>query len=103
MKSQPRRGAPNAALIRNVMLSEIALHVSDTAKARANATRTLYVAIGSGSGDRFRPWLRMTDGSPFLAHAVARGELDVTFMNPSALLTQAYRGVGLFKEPLPLR
>ena len=25
------------------------------------------------------------------------------FVNPSALLTQAYRGVGLFKQPLPVR
>ena len=105
MEPQPplRRGAPNAAMIRNVMLSEIALHVSDSAKARANATRTLAVAIGSGSGERFQPWLRLTDGSPFLAHAIVRGELDVTFMNPSALLTQAYRGVGLFREPLLVR
>jgi TRAP-type uncharacterized transport system substrate-binding protein len=105
MEPQPslRRGAPNAAMIRNVMLSEIALHVSDSAKARANATRTLAVAIGSGSGERFQPWLRLTDGSPLLAHAIMRGELDVTFMNPSALLTQAYRGVGLFREPLPVR
>ena len=27
----------------------------------------------------------------------------MAFVNPSALLTQAYRGVGLFKQPLPLR
>jgi TRAP-type uncharacterized transport system substrate-binding protein len=105
MEPQPelRRGAPNAAMIRNVMMSEIALAISDTAKARANTTRTLYVAVGSGAGEQFRPWLRLTDGSPLLAHAIVRGDLDVTFMNPSALLTQAYRGVGLFREPLPLR
>lgn len=96
-------GAPNASLIRNVMLSEIALHVSDSAQARAQATRTLYVGIGSGAGGEFRPWLRLTDGSPPLVHAVVRGDLDVAFMNPSALLTQAYRGVGLFREPLPVR
>ncbi len=103
MEPPLRRTAPNAALIRNTMLSEIILHVGDSAKARANATRNLYVAMGSGSGERFQPWLRLTDGSPLLAHAIARGELDATFMNPSALLTQAYRGVGIFREPLPLR
>src|SRR5207302_626656 len=65
--------------------------------------RHLYVAVGSGSGERFRPWLRLTDGSPLLAHAVAGEDLDVAFMNPSGLLTQAYRGVGLFREALPVR
>lgn len=41
-----------------------------------------------------------TDRSPF---AVARGEADLSFFNPSAFLTMAYRGVGPFPEPLPLR
>jgi TRAP-type uncharacterized transport system substrate-binding protein len=45
----------------------------------------------------------MATGSPILAHAVAKGSLEMAFVNPSALLTQAYRGVGLFKAPLPLR
>ena len=44
------QGAPNASLIRNVMLSQVALHVSDSAKARAQATRNFYVGIGSGAG-----------------------------------------------------
>ena len=34
---------------------------------------------------------------------VARGDLDLSIMNPSALLTQAYRGTGLFSEALPVR
>jgi TRAP-type uncharacterized transport system substrate-binding protein len=44
----------------------------------------------------------MAVGSPVLAHAVARGELEAAMVNPSALLTQAVRGKGLFTEPLPL-
>lgn len=35
--------------------------------------------------------------------AVARGEADLSFFNPSAFLTMAYRGVGPFPEALPLR
>ena len=31
------------------------------------------------------------------------GGVDLAFVNPSALLTQAYRGVGLFRAPLPVR
>ena len=61
------------------------------------------VCIGNGSGTEFRPHLRMATGSPILAHAVAMGALEMAFVNPSALLTQAYRGVGLFTAPLPLR
>ena len=37
------------------------------------------------------------------AHAVAKGEISAAFVNPSAMLTQAYRGTGLFHSPLPLR
>jgi TRAP-type uncharacterized transport system substrate-binding protein len=65
--------------------------------------RDVCITIGNGSGEEFRPFLRMATGSPILAHAVAKGALEMAFVNPSALLTQAYRGVGLFKSPLPLR
>src|SRR4029079_4217563 len=32
-----------------------------------------------------------------------RGAVDMAFVNPSALLTQAHRGVGLFDNSLPVR
>lgn len=59
--------------------------------------------VGSGSGDKFTPSLRMATGSPLLAYDIARGDLDLSIMNPSGLLTQAYRGAGLFSEALPVR
>ena len=34
---------------------------------------------------------------------MAKGGLEAAFVNPSALLTQAYRGVGLFRTALPVR
>src|SRR5579871_139930 len=40
---------------------------------------------------------------PDIVLAVGRGELDLGTLNPSALLTMAYRGVGPFDEPLPVR
>jgi TRAP-type uncharacterized transport system substrate-binding protein len=98
---QPQRG-PNASLIRNTMMWEIGSYVGETPKARTNATRHHFLTIGSGAGEQFTPWLRLADGSPLLAHEIVRGNLDVSFMNPAALLTQAVRGVGLFAEPLPL-
>src|SRR5262249_57090488 len=60
--------------------------------------------IGSGSSAAFRPWLRLATGSAILAEQVAKGDgVELAFVNPSALLTQAYRGVGLFSAPLPVR
>jgi TRAP-type uncharacterized transport system substrate-binding protein len=65
--------------------------------------REMCIMVGSGSGDKFQPSLRMATGSPLLAYDVARGDLDLSIMNPSSLLTQAYRGSGMFSEPLPVR
>ncbi len=64
----------------------------------------MVITVGSGSGPSFQPWLKMASGSAILAEEVARGDgVDLAFVNPSALLTQAYRGVGLFSKPLPVR
>jgi TRAP-type uncharacterized transport system substrate-binding protein len=64
----------------------------------------MVITIGSGSGPQFRPWLRLATGSAILAEEVAKGSgVDLAFVNPAALLTQAYRGVGLFETPLPVR
>jgi TRAP-type uncharacterized transport system substrate-binding protein len=65
--------------------------------------RDMVITVGSGSGAHFRPWLRLATGSAILARDVAGGGVDLAFVNPSALLTQAYRGVGLFPSPLPVR
>ena len=85
------------------MLWEIGLHIAGNPETPYYGNRDMCIAVGSGSGERFRPWLRMATGSPVLAHGVAHGELEMAMVNPSAFLTQAYRGTGLFKEPLPVR
>ena len=84
-------------------LWEIGLHVAADPAARKTGNREMFIAIGNGSQEKFRPSLRMATGSPLLAYDVARGELDLAIVNPSALLTQAYRGTGIFSEPLPVR
>jgi TRAP-type uncharacterized transport system substrate-binding protein len=43
------------------------------------------------------------DDSVELLHQVARGEVDLATMNPSGLLTAAYRGKGPFPEPMDIR
>jgi TRAP-type uncharacterized transport system substrate-binding protein len=85
------------------MLWEIALGIAGDPSIPYYGNRDIAIAIGNGSGEDFKPWLRLSPGSPALAHAVVRGELEGAFVNPSALLTQAYLGQGLFAKPLPVR
>jgi hypothetical protein len=92
-----------ANFIRAKMLWEIGLHVAGNPATPYGGNRDMIIAVGSGSGERFRPWLRLATGSAALAEEVAAGGIEAAFVNPSALLTQAYRGVGLFRTPLPLR
>ena len=99
MEAVPR----GASFARIKMLWEIGVHVAADPTARATNNREMCIMVGNGSGDKFTPSLRMATGSPWLAMDVARGDLDVAIMNPSALLTQAYRGTGMFSQPLPLR
>src|SRR3990167_7352666 len=84
-------------------LWEIGLHIAGNPNTPYYGNRDMCIVVGSGSGENFRPWLRMATGSPILAHAVCRGEIEMAMVNPSGFLTQAYRGTGLFKEPLPVR
>jgi TRAP-type uncharacterized transport system substrate-binding protein len=88
---------------RTRMLWEIGLHIAGDPNTPYYGNRDMCISVGSGSANNFRPWLRMSTGSPILAHAVANGDLEMSIVNPSGFLTQAYRGTGLFKEPLPLR
>jgi TRAP-type uncharacterized transport system substrate-binding protein len=85
------------------MLWEIGLHIAGDPNTPYYGPRDMCIAVGSGSNELFKPWLRMSTGSPILAQAVCRNELEAAMINPSGLLTQAYRGTGLFAEPLPIR
>ena len=84
-------------------LWEIGLDVAGDPKTPYGGDRDMCISIGNGSGEAWRPAMRMGTGSPILALDVARGGLEMAMVNPSGFLTQAVRGVGLFKEPLPLR
>jgi TRAP-type uncharacterized transport system substrate-binding protein len=92
-----------ANFVRGKTLWEIGLHIAGNPATPYGGNRDMIITVGSGSGERFRPWLRLATGSAILAEEVAAGGVEAAFVNPSALLTQAYRGVGLFKQPLPLR
>jgi hypothetical protein len=93
-----------ANFVRAKTLWEIGLHLAGNPATPYGGNRDMVITVGSGAGAAFRPWLRLATGSAILAEQVAAGDgIDLAFVNPSALLTQAYRGVGLFRAPLPLR
>jgi len=93
-----------ANFVRAKTLWEIGLHIAGNPATPYGGNRDMVIAIGSGSGARFRPWLRLATGSAILAEEIAKGDgVEAAFVNPSALLTQAYRGIGLFSTPLPVR
>jgi hypothetical protein len=92
-----------ANFLRAKMLWEIGLHIAGDPNEPYTGNRDICISVGSGSGERHRPWLRLACGSPILAQAVVHGELEGAFVNPSGFVTQAYRGTGLFSTPLPVR
>lgn len=88
---------------RSAMLWEAALHIAGNPDTPYGGNRDMCITVGSGSGASFTPWLRMATGSAILAEAVVAGDVEMAFVNPSALLTQAYRGTGIFSRALPVR
>jgi hypothetical protein len=92
-----------ANFVRAKTLWEIGLQLAGNPAIPYGGNRDMVITVGSGSGARFRPSLRLATGSAILAEDVVNGGLEAAFVNPSALLTQAYRGVGLFRAALPVR
>jgi TRAP-type uncharacterized transport system substrate-binding protein len=92
-----------ANFARAKMLWEIGLDVAGDIDIPYGGNRDMRISVGSGGGDIWKPSLNLATGSAILAHDVCRGAIDMAFVNPSALLTQAYRGVGLYDKKLPVR
>jgi len=84
-------------------LWELGLHIAGNPLTPYGGNRDMRITVGSGSNEHFQPSLRLATGSAILAHDVVGGGVEMAFVNPSAMLTQAYRGVGVFKEKLPVR
>lgn len=89
--------------LRAKMLWEIGLDVAGDPSIVYGGNRDICITVGSGGGDKWKPSLSLAMGSAVMAHDVCRGAIDMAFVNPSALLTQAYRGVGEFDRKLPVR
>ncbi len=71
---------------------EIGLHLVSDPSITYGGNRDMTITIGSGAHENFQPSLRMATGSIILAHGVTNGDVDMAFVNPSACLTQAYKG-----------
>jgi len=92
-----------ANFIRSKFLWEVGLHIAGNPDTPYGGNRDMCIVVGSGSAETFTPWLRIATGAAELAYGVAKGDVEMAFINPSGLLTQAYRGTGMFKEALPIR
>lgn len=89
--------------LRAKMLWEIGLDVAGDPLIPYGENRDMRISVGSGGSDSWKPSLNLATGSAVLAYDVCRGDVDMAFMNPSALLTQAYRGIAPFDKPMPVR
>jgi TRAP-type uncharacterized transport system substrate-binding protein len=98
---EPLPGGAN--FVRAKTLWEIGLQIAGNPATSYGGNRDMCIVVGTGSGTDFKPWLRLATGAAVLAEAVCRGDVELAFVNPSAMLTQAYRGVGIFDKPLPVR
>ncbi len=88
---------------RTKILWELGLHIAGDPSIKYGGNRDMCISVGSGGGETFVPSLKLASGSAIMAKSVARGDVDMAFVNPSAMLTQAYRGTGIFDTPLDLR
>ena len=103
MQGRPSGQSFRANMVRAQTLWELGIEIMSDSATPYGGNRDIVIGVGSGSGEAFRPWLRMATGSPVLAHDVVNGGIEMAFVNPSGCLTQAYRGTGMFSEPLPVR
>ena len=93
----------NAPDIRTFAIAQMAVAMSADRSNPERPFREVRLEIGTSVNGSFKSKLTFASDMPDVAQAVARGEIDLGVFNPSAYLTMAYRGVGPFAQPLPLR
>ena len=99
--NQPARN--QAAAMRVNALVQTAYSLSRDHSDPEHSYNDLRVMLGSTRDDKYHQELSFANGDFTLAYAVARGEVDLGAINPSAYLTMAYRGTGRYTEALPVR
>ncbi len=97
------RQSGGASVARANAVIQMALGMSQDRSNPSRPYRDICISVGAVEDGAFQRRLSFATGTPDLAFAVARGEIDVAAINPSAFLTMAHRGTGPFPQPLPLR
>ena len=97
------RRNPPASIMRSDALYQIAVGMWYDRTGADLPFGDIHVALDAREPKPHRPNLTFASDTARSPFSVASGEADLSFFNPSAFLTMAYRGVGPFPEPLPLR
>jgi len=92
-----------AAAMRVNALVQIAHEMSRGRSGPERTDNDLRVTLGTVRDGAYQRALSFANGDYTLAYEVARGDVDLGSINPSAYLTMAYRGTGPYRGPLPLR
>lgn len=93
----------NAPDIRTQAIAQIAIALTAGRVNPGRPYREFRLSVGAPVSGAYQPALTFTSDTADAAGLVARGELDLATGNPSAYLTMAYRGIGRFTQPLPVR
>src|SRR5215469_157383 len=97
-RNEPRSFAITPLTIRPRLVFEVASEMMSSSDWPYREAR---VELSSQSGE---PGVFRLYGAnhPDSIREMAEGKLDIAILNPSALLTMAYRGVGAFEKPMPV-
>src|SRR5205823_2105593 len=98
-----QRSSGGASVVRADAIMLIARAMSQDRSDPARPYRDMQVSVGFVQQGAFNTSLAFATGTPDLAFAVARGELDLAAINPAAYLSMAHHGTGPFSTPLPVR
>ena len=99
MRNEPAR-RPNPSALRPKLVLEV---VSEMMEFVDWPYRQVRMTLRDQGAEAEFAFSLFGGAKPSTIDEVARGELDIAMLNPSSLLTMAYRGVGIFSEPRPVR
>jgi TRAP-type uncharacterized transport system substrate-binding protein len=97
------RRSGGASVLRSNLILQIGLGISNMQAGAARPYRDVEVSLGTVDDAIFQRRLSFAAGPPDIVYSVARGEIAMAVINPSAYLSMAYRGTGPFTQALPLR
>lgn len=93
----------NASMVRMETMIQIARGLAEDRSDPNRPYRDARISLGTVKDGQYLAALSFATGTPDLAYAVSRCEIDLAAINPSAFLSMAYRGTGPFRGPLPVR